>query len=142
MEAKVVWNEGLVFTGVANSGFPVRMDSKIEAGGSDSGVRPIELMAIGTAGCTAMDVISILQKKRQQVTAFEVRVHAERAAEHPRKILRMTLEYIVTGINIDPAAVERAVQLSEEKYCSSIATLRGNVEFDRKIVIKSPEPSY
>ncbi len=142
MEAKVVWNEGLVFTGIADSGFPIRLDSKKEVGGSDSGIRPVELMALSVAGCTAMDVISILQKKRQQVTGFSVQVHADRAQEHPRRFLKMTIEYIITGIDIDPAAVERAVQLSEEKYCPSIATLRGNVEFDRRIVIKSPEPSY
>jgi putative redox protein len=139
MEAKVVWNEGLAFTGTADSGFTVRLDSKKEVGGSDSGLRPTELVAIGTAGCTAMDVISILQKKRQQVSAFEVRVHAIRSEDHPRKFLKMTIEYIVAGTDIDPAAVERAVQLSEEKYCAVIATLRGNVEIDHKIVIKSAE---
>jgi putative redox protein len=137
MEAKVVWQEGLVFIGSADSGFSVRLDSKIEVGGSDSGLRPVELMAISVAGCTAMDVISILQKKRQQVNAFEVLVHATRAEQHPHKILKMILEYVVTGVDIDLQAVERAVQLSQEKYCSAIATLRGNVEFDHKIVIKS-----
>jgi len=140
MEAKVVWQERLVFTGIADSGFPIRLDSRKEVGGSDSGVRPVELMAISTAGCTAMDVISILQKKRQQVTAFEVLAHVTRAQEHPRKILKMVIEYEVSGVDIDPQAVERAVELSEEKYCSSIATLRGNVEFERKIVIKNSEP--
>lgn len=141
MEAKVTWNEGLVFTGTADSGFTVRLDTIKESGGTDSGLRPVELVAIGAASCTAMDVISILQKKRQQVSAFEVLVHAIRAAEHPRKILKMTFEYVVTGIDIDPTAVERAVQLSEEKYCSVSATLRGNVEMDHKIVIKSVEPT-
>lgn len=86
-----------------------------------------------------MDVISILQKKRQQVSAFEVLVHAARALEHPQKFLRMIIEYVVTGVNIDPAAVERAVQLSEDKYCSVQATLAGNVAFEHKIVIKSAE---
>lgn len=140
MEAKAVWEDGLVFIGSADSGFDIRLDTKKESGGTESGVRPIELVAIGTAGCTAMDVISILQKKKQQVTAFEVLVHARRAEEHPRKFLKMTIEYVVTGIDIDTAAVERSVQLSEEKYCSTIATLRGNVEIDHKIVIRSAEP--
>ena len=137
MEAKVVWQEDLTFTGSADSGFTVRLDSKKEVGGNDSGIRPVEMIAIGVAGCTGMDVISILKKKRQEVTAFEVLVHATRAVDHPRKITDMTIEYIVTGNNIDPQAVERAVQLSEEKYCSSIATIRGNVNIDNKIVIKS-----
>ena len=142
MEAKVVWIDGLGFTGIADSGFPIRLDCKKEGGGSDSGIRPVELMALSVAGCTAMDVISILQKKRQQITAFEVQVHAARAEDHPRKFLKMVIEYIITGHDIDPGAVERAVQLSEEKYCSAIATLRGNVEFERRILIQSPEPSY
>ncbi len=137
MEAKVVWQEDLTFTGSADSGFSVRLDSKKEVGGNDSGIRPVEMIAIGVAGCTGMDVISILKKKRQDVTAFEVLVHATRAMDHPRKITDMTIEYIVTGYNIDRQAVERAVQLSEEKYCSSIATIRGNVNIENKIVIKN-----
>ncbi len=135
MEAKVVWKNGLAFTGTANSGFSVNLDSTVESGGSDSGLRPMELVAIGVAGCTAMDVISIMQKKRQEVIAFEVVVHAERAEEHPRKFTKMIVEYIVTGNNIDPAALDRAVELSETKYCSAIASLRGNVEISNKKTI-------
>jgi putative redox protein len=86
-----------------------------------------------------MDVISILQKKRQDVTAFQVNVTAERASEHPRKFTAMTVEYVVTGRNIDYAAVERAVQLSEEKYCSVINTLKGNVAFSHLITIHEAE---
>lgn len=139
MEAKVTWNEGLVFTGTADSGFTVRLDTKKDSGGTESGLMPTELLAISLAGCTAMDVMSILQKKRQQVSAFEVLVHAVRSADHPRKFLKMTVEYVVTGVDVDPVAVERAVQLSEDKYCSVHATLVGNVAFDHKIVIKSAE---
>lgn len=135
MEAKVVWKRNLAFTGTADSGYVLDLDSKKEVGGDESGFRPTELIAIGVAGCTAMDVISILKKKRQDVTAFEVLVHAKRASDHPRKFTDMTIEYVVTGKDIDPQAVERAVQLSEEKYCSSIATIRGNVNLDHKIVI-------
>lgn len=139
MNAKVIWNGKLKFTGSADSGFEVPMDTKIESGGDDSAVRPMELVAIAVGGCTGMDVISILQKKRQDVTGFELNISAERAAEHPRKFLGMTIEYVVTGHAIDPAAVERAVQLSEDKYCSVINTLRGNVDFKTKITIKEPE---
>jgi putative redox protein len=135
MQAKVVWKRNLAFTGTANSGYVLDLDSKKEVGGDESGFKPTELIAIGVAGCTAMDVISILKKKRQEVSAFEVLVHATRASEHPRKFTDMTIEYIVTGKDIDPQAVERAVELSEEKYCSSIATIRGNVRLDHKIVI-------
>lgn len=139
MKARITWNEKLKFIGVADSGFAVTMDTKKESGGDDSAVRPTELLAMSVGGCTAMDVISILQKKRQDVTGLEIVVHADRSMEHPRKFLAMTIEYIVTGRNVDPQAVERAVQLSEDKYCSVINTLKGNVEFKRKIVIKEPE---
>ncbi|GAP10239.1 predicted redox protein, regulator of disulfide bond formation [Bellilinea caldifistulae] len=136
MEAKAVWKGDLTFVGSADSGFSLVMDTFKEVGGNESGFRPVELIAIGVAGCTGMDVISILKKKRQEVTAFEVLVHATRATEHPKKITHMLIEYVVTGKNIDPAAVERAVQLSEEKYCPSIATIRNNVTIENKIVIK------
>jgi len=139
VKAKVVWGGELKFTGVADSGFEVKMDTRIESGGGDSAVRPTELVAIAVGGCTAMDVISILQKKRLDVTGFEVIVYADRAMDHPRKFIGMTLEYVVTGRNIDPEAVERAVQLSENKYCSVTNTLKGNVDFKTKITIKEPE---
>lgn len=139
MKAKVVWEERLKFIGTADSGFEVKLDSKKEVGGDDSGLRPTELLAIATASCTAMDVISILQKKRQEVTAFEVRVDAERAIDHPRKVTGMTIEYVVTGNNIEYSAVQRAVELSEEKYCSVINTLKGNVAFGHKITINEAE---
>lgn len=135
MEAKVVWKRNLAFTGTADSGYVMDLDSKKESGGDESGFRPTELIAIGVAGCTAMDVISILQKKRQEVSAFEVLVHATRASQHPRKFTEMLIEYIISGKGIDPQAVERAVELSEEKYCAAIATLRGNVKIAHKIVI-------
>jgi putative redox protein len=138
-DAKVVWKQGLAFTGSANSGFTVNLDSSPDVGGSDSGLRPMELVAIGLAGCTAMDVISILQKKRQEVTAFEVRVSAQRAPEHPKRFTDIEIEYVVTGHNIDPEAVERAVFLSETKYCSAIATMRDCVHFTRRITILPAE---
>lgn len=136
MNAKVVWKERLKFTGVADSGFEIDLDSKKEGGGDDSAIRPTELIAISLGGCTAMDVISILQKKRQDVTAFEVNVTAERAVDHPRKFTAMTVEYVVTGHNIEYSAVQRAVELSEEKYCSVSNTLKGNVALSHKITIK------
>jgi putative redox protein len=84
MNVKVTWSNGLTFTGTAQSGFSVPLGGDPSVGGNDDGFRPLELFAIGLAGCTAMDVISILQKKRQKVAQFEVRIHAERAEEHPR----------------------------------------------------------
>jgi putative redox protein len=123
MDAKVTWQQGLTFTGTADSGFSVPLGADPGAGGADDGFRPLELMAVSLAGCTAMDVISILKKKRQDVTAFEVRVHAERAQETPRVFTQIKVEYLVTGHHVDPAAVERAMELSKTTYCPAQAML-------------------
>ncbi len=123
MKASVIWDHGLSFAGTADSGFTVPLDADRTVGGEHDGFRPMELIAIGLAGCTAMDVISILQKKRQQVTGFEVHVYAEQATEHPRMFTTIRIEYLVRGCRIDPAAVERAIELSETKYCPGQAML-------------------
>ena len=121
MDAKVTWSNRLTFEGTADSGFSIPLGTSPDVGGDDDGIRPMELIALGLAGCTGMDVISILLKKRQDVTAFEVRVHAERAEEHPKVFTSVNIEYLVTGRGIDPAAVERAIELSETKYCPAQA---------------------
>jgi putative redox protein len=140
MKAKTVWTGKMGFAGWAASGFSVPLDSNPEAGGENGGFRPMELLLVGLAGCTARDVISILQKKRQDVTAFEVRVlDAERAGDHPRVYTDITLEYIVTGRDIDRAAVERAVQLSEEKYCSAQAMLSKTARIAHRITVLEAE---
>lgn len=123
MDAKVTWHDGLHFTGVADSGHEVTLDGSPKVGGSDKGARPLELMLMSLGGCTGMDVISILRKKRQDVTDFEVKVHAEQTDSHPYVYTNVTVEYIVTGHNIDPKAVERAIDLSENAYCPAQAML-------------------
>lgn len=123
MKAIVNWNGGMVFTGSGESGFPVRMDTTVDGGGSDSGVRPMELIALGLAGCTAMDVISILQKKRQNVSKFEISVDAPRSADHPKVFTRAVLTYKFTGTDIEESAVLRALELSATKYCPAHAML-------------------
>lgn len=123
MDASVKWNHGLSFSGTADTGFAVPLGAEAAGGGKDDGFRPIELMLVSLAGCTGMDVISILQKKKQQVRGFEVRVHADRAEEHPKVFTSITVEYIVSGSQIEPAAVERAIELSETKYCPAQAML-------------------
>ena len=117
MNASVLWHQGLTFTGTADTGFTVPLGADPEVGGADDGLRPMELMAMSLAGCTAMDVISILQKKRQDLTAFEVKVHAERADEHPRVFTSAVIEYEVTGHGIQESAVRRAIELSAARYC-------------------------
>jgi putative redox protein len=113
------------FTGTAfESGFEVPLDATLDVGGDDNGFRPMELIATGLVGCTSMDVISILRKKRQEITAFEVEVHAERAEKHPRVFTSAVIEYRVTGHNVQEAAVRRAIELSAERYCPAQAMFR------------------
>ncbi|MBP7227517.1 MAG: OsmC family protein [Longilinea sp.] len=136
MDAKVTWSHGLSFSGQGfSSGFELPLGAEAQVGGENDGFRPMELILIGLAGCTAMDVISILQKKRQDVTAFEVKVHAERAENHPRVFTHITIEYILTGHGLDPAAAERAAELSETKYCPAQAMLGKAVPIERRITI-------
>lgn len=123
MQAKVNWQEGMSFTGTADSGFEIQLDAKEEVGGTGKGFIPMELMAMSLAGCTAMDVISILRKKRQDVTEFEVRVDATRAEEHPKVFTRAAIEYLVTGHDVDEKAVIRAIQLTADRYCPAQAML-------------------
>ncbi len=121
MEAKVNWQGRMTFTGTADSGFKIGLGSEPAVGGDDDGFRPMELIAVGLAGCTAMDVISILGKKRQEVTDFEVQVHAERATEHPKVFTGAVIEYRITGRSVDEAAVVRAIELSAVRYCPAQA---------------------
>ncbi len=117
MDANVEWHEGLTFTGTADSGFTVPLGAEPEVGGANDGFRPMELMAVSLAGCTAMDVISILRKKRQDVIAFEVKVRAQRAEEHPKVFTGAVIEYEVTGRGIQEPALRRSIELSAERYC-------------------------
>ena len=121
MEAKVDWKGRLTFTGTADSGFSVPLGAKAAVGGDNDGFRPMELIALGLAGCTAMDVLSILRKKRQDVTDFEVQVHVERAQEHPKVFTEAEIEYFITGHGVDETAVLRAIGLSANRYCPAQA---------------------
>lgn len=117
MKATVQWKGNMTFLGLPDSGFPVQMDADPSFGGTNQGVRPMEMIALGLAGCTGMDVISILRKKRQQVTQFEVRVNAPRSPEPPQVFTRAQITYILTGINLDETALLRSIELSMTKYC-------------------------
>jgi putative redox protein len=139
MSVKAVWQKKMSFTATGGGGFTLPLDSSVEHGGENSGFRPIELFLVGLAGCTGMDVISILEKKRQQVTHFEVRVSGEKAADHPKIYTNILVEYDITGVSIDPAAVDRAVELSETKYCAAIATLSKTAKISHKISITQAE---
>jgi len=123
MDAKVTWSQGMSFTGTADTGFNLPLGADPAVGGANDGFRPIELMAVSLAGCTAMDVISILRKKQQDVTGFEVRVQARQADAHPRVFEQARIVYHVSGHNVDEAAVLRAIELSALKYCPAQAML-------------------
>jgi putative redox protein len=123
MDAQVFWKTSLSFSGTSDSGFEVPLGADLESGGADDGFRPLELMMVSLVGCTAMDVISILRKKQQDVIAFEVKVHADRAQEHPKVFIHTVISYHITGHNLDEQAVRRAIELSETKYCPALAML-------------------
>ena len=117
MKVAVQWQENMTFLGTPDSGFAVQMDADSSFGGTNRGVRPMEMIALGLAGCTAMDVISVLQKKRQQVTKFEVRVNAPRSHDHPKVFTKALITYVVTGKNVSESAVLRSIELAATKYC-------------------------
>jgi len=113
----------MTFVGSAETGFTVPLGADPAVGGANDGFRPMELMAMSLAGCTAMDVISILRKKRQEITGFEVKVKAERADEHPKVFTNAVIEYEVTGVGIQESALRRSIELSAERYCPAQAML-------------------
>lgn len=123
MEVTLNWKNKMTFQGAADSGFQQTMDSDASAGGENSAARPMEFIALGLAGCTAMDVISILQKKKQAVSDFQIKLHVERTDEHPKVFTSAVIEYLVTGEDINEESVLRAIQLSADKYCPAQAML-------------------
>ena len=126
-EIQAHWDKDLVFTVRDDAGHSMQLDAAEEHGGG-SAFRPVTLLMVGLAGCTGMDAISILKKKRQDVTGFDVVVRGERAEEHPKKYLTLTVEYVVRGHSVDPRAVERAIELSATRYCPVQANLAPSVE--------------
>jgi putative redox protein len=122
--ATAVWSgEGVGFDATTASGHLILTDGNAEHGGREYGARPMELVLVGLAGCTGVDVISMLKKMRQDVTGYEVRVRDRRADEHPRRFTEIEVLHVVRGRNLDAAAVQRAVTLSAEKYCPASAAL-------------------
>ena len=123
---KVNWVGGMAFEATPPSGNKILMDAYPESGGTGNAPTPVEALLSSVAACTAMDVISILKKKRQVVTSYRVEIEGERApeGEFPRPFLSMVVRHILAGENLDPEAVARSVELSDTKYCTVVATLR------------------
>ena len=130
ISAQLNWTDGMQFVARAGNGPAVVLDSS--DGGS--GPSPMELVLIGVAGCTAIDVIMIMQKKRADIIDFKVNISGERADEHPKRYTNIHIEYVLYGRNLKPNAVEQAIQLSEEKYCSASASLNADIDSSHRII--------
>jgi putative redox protein len=136
VEAKVTLLNNMQFTGTASSGHTLIMDADEDSGGHNTGFRPMELLLVGFGGCSGMDVISILRKKKQQVSGLEINVKGEKSDTAPKIYKEVHIEYVVTGKGVGKGAVERAISLSLEKYCSVGATLAkvGTITHSYRIV--------
>ena len=121
MEVKVSWNgpSGMSFRAQTGSGHMVAMDGAPEGGGQNLAPRPMEMVLLGTGGCTAYDVVLILKKGRADVRACEVVLQAERAETEPKVFTRINFHFVVTGKDLKPEVVDRAITLSHDKYCSA-----------------------
>lgn len=133
IQAQLKWTDGLQFVARAGNGPALVLDNR-EGG---SGATPMEFVLMGVAGCTAMDVVSILEKKRTRMTGVTIHITGTRAEEHPKRYTGIHIEYVVEGKGVSAAAVEQAVRLSETKYCSAIASL--NADFSTAIRIVETE---
>lgn len=137
MKARIQWVDGAQFVGESGSGHVLVTDGPVDGGGRNLGFRPMELLLLGTGGCTAYDVVEILRKSRQQVDDCIVELEAERAAQPPKVFTRIHIHFIVTGKGLSEAAVQRAVELSSEKYCSaSILMRRAGVDMSHDFEIR------
>ena len=130
INAQLNWTDGMQFVAQAGNGPAVVIDS----GEGGSGPSPMGLVLIGVAGCTAIDVIMIMQKKRADIIDFKVNITGERADEHPKRYTNIHIEYVLYGRDIKPNAVEQAIQLSETKYCSASASLNADIDSTYRIV--------
>ena len=128
-QAKVRWVENLMFAATSPSGHTISIDGD-EPMGTDQAVHPGELLLLALGGCTGMDVISLLRKMRQEVDSFEVLLDGEQREEHPKAWTKMVLKYVVTGRNIEEAKLEKAINLSHERYCQAVATLKQSVDIE------------
>src|SRR5204863_9852891 len=135
LRVRVKWVEDVSFVAETGSGHAVVVDGSPAAGGRNLGPRPMELVLAGTAACTAFDVVWILKKGRQPVTDCVVEAEAERAPEDPKIFTRIHFKYRVSGRDLNPAQVERAVKLSKEKYCSATLMLAKSAEITYEVAI-------
>lgn len=130
IQARLKWINDMQFIARVGDGPAVVIDNPESKGGPS----PMQLVLMGVAGCIAMDVISIMQKKRAEVDDFQVNITGERAEDHPKRYTNIQIEFVLHGKDIKPKAAEQAIQLSETKYCSAIASLNASFESTYRIV--------
>jgi putative redox protein len=135
MKVRVKWVEAVSFVGESETGHSVVLDGAPDYGGRNRGMRPMEMVLLGSAACTAFDVVLILKKARQPIADCSVDAEAERAAADPKVFTRIHLKYTVVGHGLDPKQVERAVKLSKDKYCSATLMLAKTAEITFEIAI-------
>ncbi len=138
MKARVKWVENVSFIAESGSGHALVMDGAPEGGGRNMGPRPMEVVLMGTGGCTAYDVVHILRKSRAPVSDCVLEIEAERAEEDPKVFTKIHFHFIVTGHGLKPAQVERAVHLSAEKYCSASIMLGKTAAITHDFEIREP----
>ena len=142
MKATVKWTDGAMFVGEAGSGHTVVMDGPEEQGGRNLGPRPMEMLLLGTGGCSAYDVIGMLKKSRQKVVDCRVEMDADRADAVPAVFTRVNMHFVVTGVDLKDNHVKRAVELSAQKYCSaSIMLGAAGVEVTHSYEIVAFDPA-
>lgn len=136
MKARIKWLDSVSFRGETESGHSILIDGAPDIGGKNQGPRPMELILLGLGGCSSIDVILILQKSRQEVTDCVIEIDGIRASEDPKVFTDIHLHFIVTGKNLKPQQVERAINLSAEKYCSASIMLKStvNITHDYEII--------
>lgn len=137
MKAQVKWLDGVAMVGESESGHEVMMDGPPELGGRNLGVRPMEMLLLGMGGCTQFDVLLILRKGRQDVTACVVELEATRAETDPKVFTQIHAHFIVTGRELDPKRVEQAIRLSAEKYCSASIMLGATATITHDFELRS-----
>jgi putative redox protein len=142
MKGTVKWVDGAMFAGESGSGHTVVMDGPEDLGGRNMGLRPMEMLLLGTGGCAIYDVLSMLKKSRQKVVDCRVELEADRADAVPAVFTRVNLKFIVTGVDLKESQVKRAVELSAEKYCSaSIMLGAAGVEVGHSYEIVAFDPA-
>jgi putative redox protein len=136
MNLSVNWVDGMLMVGKSHSGHSITMDGPTDIGGENLGVRPMEMLLLGVAGCTMIDVVTTLKKMRQNLTHCETKISAERADEHPKVFTDIHIHFIVQGKDLDSKKVDKAIILSAEKYCSASIMLgkTANITHDFEVI--------